>query len=67
MTRRGQGQFDQRQKDPLYGDVKYGSGGRAGGKFVMNDGQPAPVYNFNLLQENGLPLLQESGLLIYLD
>ena len=51
---------------PIRKDIKYGSGGRAGGQFVIGDGESKPVYNFALLQETGMPLLQENGKYIYL-
>jgi hypothetical protein len=53
---------------PIYRDVKYGSGGRCQGKFVMSDGESRPVYNKALLQDpSRLPLLQENGKRIYLE
>lgn len=45
---------------PIYGDVRRGRGGIAGGKFVMNDGEGNPWDGF-VLQEDGTPLLQESS------
>jgi hypothetical protein len=52
---------------PIYGDVKYGTGGRTQGKFVMGDGESKPVYNFLLLQENRIPIAQEDGKHIFLE
>jgi hypothetical protein len=57
-----------RERSPIWRDVIQGtSSGSAGGRFVMNDGESAPVYNFLLLQENGIPLAQENGKHIYLE
>ena len=54
-----------RSPSPISKDVVQGTvGGRAGGRFVMNDGETALVYSVHsgeLLQENGFPLLQENG------
>jgi hypothetical protein len=52
---------------PLHKDVKYGSGGRAAGQFVIGDGESKPVYNFLLLQENRIPIAQEDGKHIFLE
>ena len=52
---------------PIRQDVRNGMGGAAGGRFVMNDGEGRPTYNFLLLQENGIPLAQEDGKHIYLE
>lgn len=52
---------------PIRQDVRTGTGGYAGGRFVMNDGEGRPVYNRLILQENGLPILQEDGGYIYID
>ena len=57
-----------RFRTPIWRDVKQGTpSGVAGGRFVMNDGTLPPVYNFLLLQENGIPLAQEDGKHIYLE
>ena len=57
-----------RERTPIWQDVKRGSPtGVSGGYFVMNDGESAPVYNYLLLQENGIPIAQEDGKHIYLE
>lgn len=60
MKRRG-------NMNPIYRDVRQGTGGVAGGQFISNDGSERLVYNKLLLQENRLPLLQENGKFIYLE
>lgn len=57
-----------REITPIWRDVVQGTTTRmTGGRFVMNDGESKPVYNRLLLQENGLPILQENGQYIYLE
>ena len=60
MKRRG-------NQSPIYKDVQQGYGGVAAGKFISNDGTEKLAYNYALLQENGMPILQENGKYIYLD
>lgn len=57
-----------REITPIWRDVKRGTTSRlSGGAYVMNGGEAAPFYNRLLLQENGIPVLQESGQFIYLE
>lgn len=35
-----------RHLSPIWQDVKRGTGGIAGGNYVLNDGEPAPPYTF---------------------
>ena len=55
---------------PIHKDIKYGSGGRTQGRFVINDGTPvvtsfAVENRFVILQESGFPIFQEDGSVIY--
>lgn len=54
--------------NPLYRDVLQGSGGVTKGQFLKGaDGTEKLAYNYALLQENGMPILQENGKYIYQD
>jgi hypothetical protein len=54
----------QQNDNPIYRDILHGSGGRAGGRFVLNDNEELPVYGF-LSQYDGPLLLQLEGNKLY--
>ena len=58
-------QYDRYQRNPLYDDIRPGTGGRAGGKFVMNDGTSEPQVLGFLLQFDGGLILQLDNARIY--
>jgi hypothetical protein len=51
------------RKTPIWNDVVVG----IGGKFTDSSDTRKLHYNFAILQENGMPILQEEGKYIYQD